>query len=123
MTMMQRRSRGIAHSLAIKRGIHRLPDVFADSHDEQMAAKAARVARVWHGMLRLAAEADMLSPDPDALERELRECYRRGYIRALLHVKRERERIEAMSYAGAMKTVTRNEMRQFSHVFERSKYA
>ena len=127
MTAPNRRSRGLAHSLAIKRspGFARYqaerkappPTTFTPEEEREQAERAA-------GSWRRKRKPDpmrfleILGYDAARIRQKLSEYYRRGYVQALRDVKRERERMEVASYEAALGSVTMQEAVAFSHRYD-----
>lgn len=123
MTQLSNRSRGIAHSLAVKRGQMRLREtpfsaVVARRVDRD-ASRAARNVGVFRAMLALLGKVNVPIPDPQEIERELRAAFKRGYVQALRDVKHEREKQDAQSYHEAMPVAAMQDARQISHAYNR----
>jgi hypothetical protein len=115
-------SRGERHSLAVRRGIQRWrerPSLREIIAAEQKANRAAINARIWRGMVALLEKTSVPIPTPDEIEAQLKKSWKAGYVRALLDVKRERERMEAQRYRDALPKITTQELRRISHAYEK----
>ena len=131
MTAPHRRSRGQAHSRAIKEspGWAR--------HQSELAAKRAEPPPTkWTPEENAAAQTKAaksagrrkLKPDPIAylaacnfdlsgIRAQLRDAYCRGYVQALRDTKRERERMERASYVEAMPVASVQDLAEMSHAY------
>lgn len=131
MTAHHRRSRGLAHSRKIKYS----PGWERYSRERQtpLARRAALYRHepdMTQGWLLLAEAAwgmaiprlisHLLRPSrysDEAIRQQLRDWYLAGYVRALLDVKRERERMEDASYIASMPTITAQEFATINSAF------
>lgn len=115
-------SRGKRHGESVRRGILRwrerpsLRDVIFAEHK---ANRAAVNARIWRGMVALLGKIHVPIPTPEEIEEQLKKSWKAGYVRALLDVKRERERIEAQKYRDALPKITIQELRRISHAYDK----
>lgn len=124
MTAPHRRSRGDAHSLAVKRGIRRMQEewevykVFPVKKADKKANRASRWVGMVGGLSRLLGRINVPIPTPDEIEQELRAAYKRGYIQALRDALRERNKQEQSSYRHAMPTPSYQDLKAMSHVYD-----
>lgn len=129
MTAWNKRSRGLAHSLTIKRspGWARYqaerkamrPTTFTQEEDVQ---NTKRAASSWSKKRKPDPMRflELLGYDHTRIRQKLSEYYQRGYVAALRDVKRERERMEVASYQEAMPTLTFQEAKSFSNRYLRT---
>lgn len=118
-------SRGIKHSQAIKRSV-RWDDWLAN----RKAASRIREIDTTRGWLELAEKAwgdcglglklvRVCKYSDDAIQQQLREHWKAGYVAALNDVKTERERQERNRYLESMPTISMQEAASISHVYEK----
>lgn len=123
-----KRSRGLAHSLAIKRS----PgwDRWCRQRQRRRAAQALLApepdpTKGWLLLAELAWGRLNLGPSlvrssrysDEAIQQQLREHWLCGYVAALRDVKQERERMEEASYEDAMPRISVQEASTISHSF------
>lgn len=114
----------VRHSSAIKHGQRQrlltppLPTLRQQSVIDDAALTAAQKAGVWRGMVKLLGKLDVAIPDPDEIEQQLREHYKRGYVQALNDVRREAWKNEIVSYHEALPSISFQEAKAISHVFD-----
>lgn len=123
-----KRSRGLAHSLAIKRAPgwdrycrERQRRRFATSipapEPDQTKGWLLLAEAAWSqlelgtSLLRSSRYSD------EAIQQQLREHWLAGYVAALRDVKQERERMEEASYEAAMPRISLQEVSAISHRF------
>ena len=70
-------------------------------------------------MVALLGKIHVPIPTPEEIEEQLKKSWKAGYVRALLDVKRERERIEAQKYRDALPKITIQELRRISHAYDK----